>query len=190
MTTTYLPFVAIRPSQPPTEDHPHETALLAAIIESPLQERPVLRRNPILMAVAQYRVNDMIRHNYFSHTDGEGYGPNHHARRLGFPLPAYYRQTPDANNIESIAGGQATAEEVWLALTASYGHRAHILGLGEFFYRQTEIGIGYAFSGAYTYRHVWSVIIAEMQDGAPASIASLGCLNDNSDLADACGSVA
>jgi uncharacterized protein YkwD len=159
--TTFLPFVATRPSQPPTEEHPYESALLTAIIDSPLQERPVLRRNAILMAVAQRRVNDMIRRNYFSHTDPDGYGPNFHVRSAGFPLPAYYSRKPDANNIESLAAGQATVAEVWEALQGSYGHRAHLFGLGSFFYAQTEIGVGYAVSGAYHYRHVWSIIIAE-----------------------------
>lgn len=168
ITTTaediYLPIIATGPKTtiPPTQDHPHKSALLAAIMDSPMQERPRLQRNPILMTVAQRRVNDMIARQYFSHTDPDGYGPNHHARHAGFALPEYYRRTKDANNIESIAAGQATAEEVLMVLQASYGHRAHLLGLGEFFYRQTEIGIGYAFSGAYTYRHVWSIIISEI----------------------------
>lgn len=166
--TTYLPVIAIQPTQPPTQDHPHETALLAAIINSPLQERPILRRNPILMAVAQNRVNDMIARNYFSHTDPDGFGPNYHARQAGFALPANYRRTKDANNIESLAAGQATVGSVWWALQDSYGHRAHLFGLGSFFYPQTEIGIGYAFSEAYRYRHVWSVIISETIDGNAA----------------------
>jgi uncharacterized protein YkwD len=160
-STIYLPFVATRPSQPPTQEHPYELALLTAIIDSPLQERPLLRRNDILMSVAQRRVNDMIARQYFAHTDPDGYGPNHHARQAGFPLPAYYSTKSDANNIESLAAGQSTVAEAWMALQGSYGHRAHLLGLGEFFYRQTEIGVGYAVSGAYHYRHVWSIIIAE-----------------------------
>lgn len=162
--TTYLPFVEIQPT--PTSDHPHETALLAAIMESPPQERPLLRRNPILMAVAQRRVNDMIARQYFAHTNPDGLGPNFHARQAGFMLPAYYGRRPDANNIESISAGQPTVADVLEALQASYGHRAHLFGLGSFFYQQTEIGVGYAFSEAYTYHHVWSVLIAEMQEGA------------------------
>lgn len=160
-STTYLPFVAIRPSQPPTEDHPHETALLTAIMQSPLQQRPLLRRNAILTTVAQRRANDMIRRAYFSHTDPDGYGPNFHVRSAGFALPAYYSQKPDANNIESLAAGQATVADVWAALQGSYGHKAHLFGIGEFFYRQTELGVGYAYSGAYLYRHVWVILISE-----------------------------
>jgi uncharacterized protein YkwD len=160
--TTYLPFVAIRPTQPPTQEHPYELALLTAIIDSPLQERPVLRRNDILMSVAQRRVNDMIARQYFAHTDPDGYGPNHHARQAGFALPAYYSTKIDANNIESLAAGQGTVAEVWMALQGSYGHKAHLFGIGEFFYRQTEIGVGYAFSSAYQYRHVWAILIAQV----------------------------
>lgn len=125
------------------------------------QRRIALVPEPVLMTVAQARVEDMIARQYFSHTDPDGYGPNYHVRATGWPLPDWYGQEPAANNIESIAAGYPMPEDVIRGLSHSPGHWAHLMGLIDFFKEQDSYGIGYAFNDQAKYRYYWAIIIAK-----------------------------
>ena len=48
-----------------------------------------------------------------------------------------------SNQVEAIAGGYETAEDVWLAFKKSEGHRTHLLGEHPFYLEQDEIGVGF-----------------------------------------------
>ncbi|MCB9159667.1 MAG: hypothetical protein H6644_07395 [Caldilineaceae bacterium] len=80
----------------------------------PNQTRAAINCNLTLSAVAQQRAEDMAaRHHYFSHVNPDGVGPtNWCATRLP-ALPSFYSMERDGNNIESIAGGFASAQEAW-----------------------------------------------------------------------------
>jgi uncharacterized protein YkwD len=153
----YLPVVAKSRCISTTQGE----EIAALMIGDPGQRRASLSCNPILASVAQSRAEDMARRGYFSHTNPDGFGPNYLVRQAGYPLPAFYGDAPDDNNIESIAAGNASATATWQQqwMTSS-GHRAHLLGLTSFFAEQIEYGVGYAVDPASPYVHYWVVITA------------------------------
>jgi len=155
---SFLPFI-IRQSPPPCALNEQEEQLAALMINDPDQRRASLTCHPILAQVARERALDMVKRNYFDHTNPDGYGPNYLVRQAGYVLPSYYDTAPDANNIESLAAGYPTASAAWDNWTNSVDHRRHLLGETAFFAEQIEYGIGYACGGQYG--HYWVVITAK-----------------------------
>jgi uncharacterized protein YkwD len=153
-----------RASPPPAADlcrlNANESVVADLMAADPDQGRPQLRCHPILAQVARARAVDMGRRDYFSHTTPEGYGPNYLVRQAGFALPEWYNTATGANNIESIAAGYISSQEVWNAWTKSSQHRTHILAQEEFWAEQVEYGIGYAFVEGSRYGHYWVVLTA------------------------------
>ena len=159
--TAFLPLIS-RPEAPPACDlNTQEQQIAQYMIDHPDQERPSLTCHPILAQVARERARDMAERHYFSHVNPDGYGPNYLVEQAGYDLPDYYSAAPDANNIESIAGGYATAEAAWQAWMDSDPHRTHLLGLVPFFAQQIDFGIGYVYDPDSDYRHYWVVITAK-----------------------------
>lgn len=114
------------------------------------QGRPELICDSILFEAAQQRADDLLNRNYFSHTNPDGFGPNHLVESLGYQLPNFYGQEADANNIESIyssSGFIATGEEAFDSWLNSPGHRAHLLAEIEFYAEQIRVGVGFASDG-------------------------------------------
>lgn len=137
-----------------------EQALFELIRDHPDQGRSFLNINSILTQVARERALDMGTRGYFGHVNPDGYGPNYLVQQAGYVLPSFYSQHPTGNNIESIAAGSSTANQVWNNWMNSTGHRTHLLGLSSFFAEQTDIGIGYAYVPGSPYGHYWVVITA------------------------------
>ena len=158
----YLPLVIVPapPPEPVCDPNPQEQAIADYMRDDPDQQRPFLNCDPILAQVARERAFDMGTRAYFSHTNPDGYGPNYLVQQAGYALPSWYGQEPDANNIESIAAGYATASAAWTGWMNSEGHRTHILGLIPFWAEQTDYGIGYAYVPGSPYGHYWVVITA------------------------------
>lgn len=138
-----------------------EQELANLLLNDPGQQHPVLTCHPILAQVARQRAEDMAQRDYFDHVTPEGYGPNYLVRQAGYVLPSYYSTALDANNIESIAAGNATAAATWQQWMGSTPHRTQLLGLGSFFAEQTEYGIGYAYNPNSQFRYYWVVITAK-----------------------------
>ena len=154
----YLPLVVREPS---CSLNPEEEQIARFMIEHEEQQRSSLTCHPILARVARERAEDMARRRYFGHTNPDGFGPNYLVRQAGYVLPSYYETAPDANNIESIAGGYATAEGAWQCWMGSTVHRTHLLGLSAFYAEQVEYGVGYAYDPTSPYRYYWVVITAK-----------------------------
>jgi uncharacterized protein YkwD len=144
-------------------------AEMAALLTGSAQRRPRLTWNPILAKVARERAWDMATRGYFSHVNPDGVGPNTLVERAGYRLPAAYDHGLAGNNIESAAEGYASAAAAWRHWMASGRHRAHLLGTGANFDRQTEFGIGYAMRPGSRFVSYWVVLIAE-----PAPAVSSG----------------
>ncbi|HEX6040411.1 CAP domain-containing protein [Longimicrobium sp.] len=125
------------------------------------QRRPALRRNPVLDSVARARAWDMALRGYFAHVTPEGIGPNTLVEHAGYALPPAYEHALSGNNIESAAGGYASARTAWSYFMGSTHHRTHLLGLNPIFAAQTEFGIGYAWRPNSRYGHYWVVLIAQ-----------------------------
>ncbi len=123
--------------------------------------RPPLAVNEQLLASADFHAEEMATYNYFGHTsEVTGDQPNKMARDAGYPLPQGWAD--DANFIESLAAGQTTAASALRALIhdgggATGGHRSHLLGIGDFWGANTEVGVGHAFSSTAAYRNYWGI---------------------------------
>lgn len=159
--TIYLPLV-VRPNTCDLNPQEQEIANLAS--QHPEQGRPFMNCDPILAQVARQRALDMGTRNYFSHTNPDGFGPNYLVRQAGYGLPSWYGTANDANNIESIAAGYATASVTWAGWLNSAGHRAHVLGEIQFWADQTNYGIGYAYVPGSIYKHYWVFISAPPEE--------------------------
>jgi hypothetical protein len=140
---------------------PQEQELASLLLSDPNQQHTILICQPTLAAVARQRAADMAQRGYFSHVTPEGYGPNYLVRQAGYILPSYYSTALDANNIESIAAGYATAAATWQQWMSSTPHRTQLLGLDSFFAEQTQYGIGYAANPGSPYRYYWVIIVAK-----------------------------
>lgn len=130
-------------------------------MNSDLQQRTVFTANELLMVVAQAKVNDMAERNYFHHTDPDGFGANHFILKAGYPLPPEYSRSDNGNNVECLAGGQPSAEDVFNTWLHSPHHRSALLGEIDFYRAQNEFGIGYIYQPVNTkYHHYWCVLTA------------------------------
>lgn len=138
----------------------NEVEIAKKIFQDPLQRRQVITCNRILNDFARRKAEDMARRSYFSHTDPDGFGPNHHVREMGYPLPGFYGDAPDDNNIESLAAGYATVDKTLAAWISSSSHRAHVMGENSFYRAQQEFGIGYFHDPNSIFKHYWVFISA------------------------------
>ncbi len=124
------------------------------------QQRPFVQVDPILSRVARARAMDLAKRHYFAHVNPDGHGPNYLVRQAGYTLPAGYDQSPTGNNIESVAGGDPTAESAWSGWMGSPAHKTHLLALASFYTGQTSLGVGYYFDASSDYQHYWVVLTA------------------------------
>ncbi len=134
-----------------------EQALADLLRNDPHQQRTTIDCNLTLSRVANAMAADMATRNYFNTVNPEGNGPNYLVRQAGYILPDYYSQTDDANHIASIAAGLGAADQIW----ASQENSAHLHGSTQFYERQTEFGVGYAYNPNSEYKHYWVTLIAE-----------------------------
>ncbi len=134
---------------------------LARLFESdPGQRRPIRSCDPALTAVARARAVDMATRGYMSHVTPEGDGPNRQVAQAGYALPRFYNQRRNANNVEVITAGDATADEAWRSWLKSRSHRRQVLGLTPFFADQSDYGVGYAENPRSRYTRYWVLITA------------------------------
>lgn len=131
-----LPVKGIAPN-------PVEIQIANLAINHPSQARPTMVHDPILNLVARAKALDLAKRAYFSHVDPDGYGPNKAVQLAGYGLPGWYGTSLDANYIESISAGYASAQAAFDGWIASAGHRRHLLAEIPFYAEQTRYGVGY-----------------------------------------------
>ena len=116
----------------------------------PSQGRPALLLDPRLCKAARDHATDMVTRGYYGHTSPEGVGANHRAMRAGYPVPSWYHQHLDANNIESYYYGSGpwnSAEQAFNWFLNSQFHKGQLLADSSFTKAQTVVGVGYAIGG-------------------------------------------
>lgn len=126
--------------------------------------RTSLKWNDTLARVAEAKALDMANRNYFSHVDPYGYGINHFIDKAGYTLNKIWLDKKANNYFESICYNAASGEDaVRIFLldenTPSFGHRDHLLGIGDWNGSLKDIGIGFARTDAGT--TYMSVVIAK-----------------------------
>jgi len=127
------------------------------------QQRSVLKCNPTLVMLAETKAKDMAERGLVSHFLGGS--PNTRIRDAGLALPDYYGDAM-SNQVEALAGGYTTAEDVWYALKGSTSHRQHLLAELPFYQEQDQIGI--AFYKDYSTPHVeyWAIYLTKLADSS------------------------
>ena len=127
------------------------------------QQRSVLKCNPTLVMLAETKAKDMAERGLVSHFLGGS--PNTRIRDAGLTLPDYYGDAM-SNQVEALAGGYTTAEDVWYALKGSTSHRQHLLAELPFYQEQDQIGI--AFYKDYSTPHVeyWAIYLTKLADSS------------------------
>lgn len=123
--------------------------LAQAIISHPDQKRSQLNCNSKLAALAQKRAKELAT------TGPSDITPNEFLIKNDFRIPNYY--PIHGNQVEAVAKGSRAIEY----LTQDEKHRQHVLGMGEFFSLQTEIGVGHHQDGNPDTPDQWVVFIAE-----------------------------
>ncbi|MCZ8529149.1 CAP domain-containing protein [Alteromonas sp. PRIM-21] len=138
-------------------------ALSLLIANDKGQKRNLLQCNPTLVELAEAKVKDMADRGLVSHFLGGS--PNTRIRNAGLSLPEYYGKAM-SNQVEALAGGYTTADDVWYALKRSTSHRQHLLGELPFYEEQDQIGI--AFHKDFSTPHVeyWAVYVTKLADTA------------------------
>lgn len=111
-----------------------ELAML--IIEHEEQQRGELRCNALLAEAAAQRAKTLV-----TDPESDERTPNQVVIEAGFRFASYY--PPVGNQVQADAPDRATPEDAADYLSSSFHHRDLVLGYGEFFSRQTQIGVGY-----------------------------------------------
>lgn len=132
------------PELPEENINAHEYEL--RVLELVNEERAKRSLSPLswsdeLAEVARAHSEDMLKRNFFSHTNPDGKSPFDRMRAYGIS----YRSAG-----ENIAAGQKTPEAVVEAWMNSEGHRANILNSS-----YTKLGVGYV-SGNGAYGTYWT----------------------------------
>ena len=120
--------------------------------------QPPLAANQNLTGSARFHAQEMLDHEYFSHTSPvSGKGPNQMAVDHGYNLfgEGLDKDWGTTNNIESNAYGYnripTYPEAIELLIidegVPGYGHRTHLLAIYAFYQKHREIGCGRAASG-------------------------------------------
>jgi hypothetical protein len=111
-------------------------ALAALIINHPSQQRGQLSCNDMLADIANQRAQSLITQNADSKLTANQFVIKH-----GFRFASYYPIT--GNQVEAVAKEQKTPELAFKYLINNNKHHNHVLGKGEFFERQNQIGVGF-----------------------------------------------
>ena len=115
---------------------PQGQALAALIINHSEQQRTQLQCHDLLVEIANHRAQQLL-----AGTTPERSTPNQIVIKGGYRFASFY--PPTGNQVEAVAKNQGTPDQVMQYLSESTKHQDHVLGKGEFFGRQNELGIGY-----------------------------------------------
>lgn len=140
-------------------DNPFARELASLIINDVEQNRTVIKCNALLSKLAKEKAQKMQQFGLIQHNLGGS--PNAHLENGGYKLPNYYGKEFHANQVEAIAGGYSTPEEVWVAFKNSAAHRSHLIGEHEFYLEQNEIGIGYVYEWHSPHIEYWVVYLTK-----------------------------
>ncbi|MGJ8663135.1 MAG: CAP domain-containing protein [Marinicella sp.] len=136
-----------------------EAAILASLVSShPDQQRKKIRCNQKLNEIALIKASYIIENQDIWHHAGH-MAPNQLLRHHGFKLPDTYPLF--GNQVEALASGVDSAEQVFTDFLNSSPHRRLLLGEDEFFEEQDQIGIAFIKDLDTDHEYYWVVIIAD-----------------------------
>jgi len=141
--------------------------LAALIISNPDQQRSVLTCNAKLAEIAANKAKEMALLGRVTHVGKQS--ANQRLIDSGYPLADIYPHVM-SNQVEAIAGGLSTAEEVLADFLASDSHHMHLLGKHEFYMMQNEIGVGFHYDWKTPHVEYWVVYIAHQNPTANKNV--------------------
>lgn len=132
-----------------------QAAQLSQLIKQhPSQQRQLMQCNVILATIAQQRAEQLGNNS----ADPE-ITPNQIVIKGGFRVPNYYPVI--GNQVEAVAKNFDQAQLALEYLNDSGKHHDHIMGKGEFFALQSQMGVGYFKANEVTQHNQWVVLIAQ-----------------------------
>jgi uncharacterized protein YkwD len=129
------------------------------VIESRDQQRSKLQCNKKLAEIALVKAKMMSKANDINHNI-EHTTPNQLLRSEGIVLPNIYPILD--NQVEAVMGGVSAAQESFDVFMTSPGHKAHLLGEGDFLLEQNQIGVAYFKDSHSKYEHYWVIYITRI----------------------------
>ncbi|NMP17391.1 CAP domain-containing protein [Thalassotalea sp. Y01] len=150
------------------------------IIEDNQQRRAAIHCNAQLSELAEQKAKLMLEFGLVTHNlDGS---PNARLRDGGYPLPDYYGDDFNSNQVEAIAGGYASAKDVWQAFKSSKDHRTHLLGEHEFYLEQNEIGVAFIKEWSSPHVEYWVVYLTKSANRADRQVDTSKDMPNKSDF--------
>ena len=128
--------------------------LAQLIITHPSQKRPLLQCDQLLVTIAQQRAEQLAN----NRADPD-ITSNQILIKGGFRVPNYYPVT--GNQVEAVARDFNQADQAFQYLNQSVKHHDHVMGKGDFFGLQSQLGVGYFKANDVTQHDQWVVLIAE-----------------------------
>lgn len=125
------------------------------------QQRGVLSCNKSLNKIANIKAGIIIESKDVWHNAGH-MTPNQLLRHHEFRLPKTYPIF--GNQVEALAGGEHSAEEVFDDFLNSEPHRNLLLGEDDFFKSQDQIGAAFIKDLSTDHQYYWVVIIADEKE--------------------------
>lgn len=136
-------------------DNDKAQKLVKLIINDKTQQRLSLQCDQRLVTAATQKVKEMADTQFVFHGRANG-----RLRDQGVELPRYYG-VGQANQVEALAGGQHSAENVWQEFKLSQSHAEHLLGLSDFYREQYLIGAAYLYAPETSHMHYWAVYVTK-----------------------------
>ena len=164
---TALAIILVLPINAEESNRTHDDAcgnnqkakrLAQLIINDPLQQRNELVCSRLLTKIAEGKAREMSTNGRVRHAM-----PNRRLIEAGYPLSKIYPRALE-NNVEAVAGGMKTAEEVWNIFKNSDDHRMHLLAEHEFYRLQNEIGVGFFRAPDSPHVEYWAVYVAHREE--------------------------
>lgn len=128
----------------------------------------------ILAKEAQRKAAEMATQNYFAHVDKKGYGMNYYIYKAGFAIPETWVNDKKKNYVESLGATTEGPDDFIAQLIIDKGvpdlsHRKHLLSVGDFFSKNTHVGIGIAYNPNSTYHYYCCVLIAPKTEASSSA---------------------
>lgn len=135
-------------------ESPKAIELAKLIVQNANQNRTKIVCNKALSHAAAFKARDMAKQNKVSHY-ANNKSPNELLRIFQIPLPNKYSIL--GNQVEAVSGGFSAPQVTFDYFLSSEDHKNLILGIGELFKEQDQIGVGYYYDRSKKHEDYWVV---------------------------------
>jgi uncharacterized protein YkwD len=137
--------------------------LAQLIAQNQNQKRSKIFCNKALSRAAAFKARNMAEQNVISHY-ANNKSPNEILRFFKIPIPEKYSKL--GNQVEAVSGGYASAQVTLDYFLSSEDHKNLLLGIGELFNEQDQIGVGYYNDRSKKHEDYWVVYTTSLGDSS------------------------